>query len=74
MKSTIFVVGLNDNGTYYPVVHRKSCHRVVREIRLRGVPFTNIESALCAATEHRMARGGCTCKKKTEEELGRPLP
>ena len=77
MSSTAFAVGLNDNGTCYPVVHVIECCHQVYDIIEGGrqvVLFTDLKEAELAATEERIAEGGCSCKRKTEQELGRPLP
>jgi len=70
MSSTIFVVGLNDNGSYYEVVHIDSCEKG-QLIGTRRRYFDDFEVALDKATEQ---RAGDCCKRKIEQELGRRVP
>ena len=77
MASVRFVVGVNDGpkpfdkkGKPYEKVHIESC-KIGQWIKGRRKFFSTYEEAEDFATEHKAAR---CCKRKIEEELGRPLP
>lgn len=70
MSSNRFVVGINDNGRPYEVVHIEYCGRA-QQIGVRRRFFVDFEEARAAAKEHRAAT---CCKRRIEEQLGRQVP
>ncbi len=69
MTGTRFVVGFNDNRTYYEVVHIDSCSSG-QQIGCRRRFFTDYEEARAHATEH---RAGQCCKSRIERIMGRDV-